>query len=435
MDIIVSGNERVIKTMHLLQGESEPGTVWIPSVFNYFQKTPNGYLLYNTLYNSLLRLTNVEYDKIRGKKKPGKELIKKFISNGIFVDNGINERKCYEHWAKVERSVDKPYLSLNITTTLKCNARCSYCYEKGVKHKDFAKQKLPVLMNFITERVSKEETLALNWFGGEPLLNGEVFDFVTEELSKAQRNFSSYIITNGSLITKRLVMEEFARWQVKDVQITFDGMSKTYEKRKAYMDQKTGIFQRVLNKVGLVAAAGIRVHLRLNIDRENMEEILKLLRLLEERFGNTSEVTWYPAFLTGIDDDLTEAEKINFIKRMFLTLKNPTKMNITRRIYSMPKSRACMRNDPRSLSIDISGNIYSCEHLVGQDCEAIGNLVDFDEVENKRRLNIGLQKECKTCVFLPKCMGGCAANLTTNDEPCMIEKYMIQGYLAYMAEN
>lgn len=51
------------------------------------------------------------------------------------------------------------------------------------------------------------------------------------------------------------------------------------------------------------------------------------------------------------------------------------------------------------------------------------------------RTNVTLREECKKCVFLPKCMGGCAANLETNDEACMIEKYMIQGYLAYLAEQ
>ncbi|MBQ7198864.1 MAG: hypothetical protein IJS29_06345 [Selenomonadaceae bacterium] len=59
----------------------------------------------------------------------------------------------------------------------------------------------------------------------------------------------------------------------------------------------------------------------------------------------------------------------------------------------------------------------------------------FDETVNKNRVNENLRTECKSCVFLTKCMGGCAANLETNDEPCMVGKYIIQGYLAYLAER
>lgn len=32
-------------------------------------------------------------------------------------------------------------------------------------------------------------------------------------------------------------------------------------------------------------------------------------------------------------------------------------------------------------------------------------------------------------------MGDCELNLETNDKPCMIEKYIIQGYLAFMSKQ
>lgn len=435
MDVIISGNKNIVKFMYSMGTCLNCNDETKISKFNYIRNDKKGYLIYNTLYNSLVRLSPLEYEKLLGKKKTGKELRKNFKKHGLIIAEKLDEMDIYNQWCSLQRKVDRPYISINITATLKCNARCYYCYESGVKHSDFEEKQLFLLIKFLKERVRENDTLLLNWFGGEPLMNKKVLNFVSNELKRYGISFCSYIITNGSLINKKMVTTDFIRWNVKDVQITLDGLGETYEKRKAYIDQKRNIFLRILQKIELVAKNGVRVHIRLNVDRRNKMEILDLLKLLNTNFGQLNEVTWYPAFLTGIGDDLTEDEKVSFVKDMLYITQNPAKMNIGRRLYSMPKIRACMRNDPKSFSIDVFGHVYSCEHLVGRKEKFIGTLKEFDDQKNLCRTNVTLREECKKCVFLPKCMGGCAANLETNDEACMIEKYMIQGYLAYLAEQ
>lgn len=435
MDVIISGNKNILKCLYSTVNYLNFNDEVSPSKFNYIQKNKQGYLIYNTLYNSLVRLTSLEYEKLIEKKKAGKELRRKFIRHGLIIDKKLDEEEIYSQWRVLQKSINRQYISVNITTTLKCNARCYYCYEKGVKHYDFQKKQFPLLMKFLKKQIKKDDTLALNWFGGEPLMNKELLNFVCNELKKSGILFYSYIITNGSLINKRMVEHDFIRWNVQDVQITIDGLRETYEQRKSYIDQKRNIFSRILKKIELVAQNGIRVHIRLNIDRKNAIEILELVKVLNTRYGQYDVVTWYPAFLTGIGDDLSEEEKVDFIKKMFSIMQNPIKMNIGRRLYSLPRSRSCMRNDPNSFSVDVFGNVYSCEHMVGRQEKAIGTLKNFDIQKNQCRAEVILRDECKKCVFLPKCMGGCAANLETNDVPCMIEKYIIQGYLAYLAEQ
>lgn len=435
MDVIISGNKNIVKFMYSMGTCLNCNDETKISKFNYIRNDKKGYLIYNTLYNSLVRLSPLEYEKLLGKKKTGKELRKNFKKHGLIIAEKLDEMDIYNQWCSLQRKVDRPYISINITATMKCNARCYYCYESGVKHSDFEEKQLFLLIKFLKERVRENDTLLLNWFGGEPLMNKKVLNFVSNELKRYGISFCSYIITNGSLINKKMVTTDFIRWNVKDVQITLDGLGETYEKRKAYIDQKRNIFLRILQKIELVAKNGVRVHIRLNVDRRNKIEILDLLKLLNTNFGQLNEVTWYPAFLTGIGDDLTEDEKVSFVKDMLYITQNPAKMNIGRRLYSMPKIRACMRNDPKSFSIDVFGHVYSCEHLVGRKEKFIGTLKEFDDQKNLCRTNVTLREECKKCVFLPKCMGGCAANLETNDEACMIEKYMIQGYLAYLAEQ
>ena len=129
------------------------------------------------------------------------------------------------------------------------------------------------------------------------------------------------------------------------------------------------------------------------------------------------EVTWYPAFLAEVGSDISEIERVSFLKKLFETMKNPTKMNIAPRLYSMPKLMACMRNDPRSLTVDIYGTVFHCEHLVGRAEKSIVSIDVFDDEKNLARREFSIREECLQCVFLPKCMGGCAVNLETNDLP------------------
>jgi len=441
MDIIITGRDGYADAIAKHRKAGAPKTkdslkndVLVPSSFLYTQETPNGALVYQTITNALVRLSRMELEKLRGKRQRGKRLEKTWEAQGLLVPADTDECACFLDWARAARKKSLPYLSLNITTTLACNARCAYCYEKGVRQKAFDHRMIAPLLTFLRERLPKGGKLMLNWFGGEPLLGPAVIDEVTAALTKEHIEFSSYLITNGSKITKRLIDQKFRKWNVHDVQITLDGLAKTYEARKQYRDQRSGIFKRILQKIETVAKADINVHVRLNIDRENMEEMLELLSMLEERYGTLGNVTWYPAFLTGVACDLTPVEKTVFVRRMFARMKNPGKMNAARRLFSAPRIMPCMRCDRRSYSIDVDGNIYRCEHDVGHPDHAMGKLSPF-VLEERGRATLRLPKVCKACAFLPKCMGGCAANKETNDELCMIERYMIQGYLAFMAEK
>ena len=172
----------------------------------------------------------------------------------------------------------------------------------------------------------------------------------------------------------------------------------------------------------------------MNIDRQNLCDMLNLIYILQARFDGEKNICYYPAFVTGLQDKLTETEKLDFVKEMFNAVANSAKLSITNRLYSFPRSIPCMRNDPQSFSVDVYGRIYNCEHLVGRGEKSLGTLKRLPKKINEARLNESLREECAACVFLPKCMSGCASNLRTGDAACMIERYMIQAYLEFMSE-
>ena len=451
MEVLMSGNEKILIMLYALgkgfdltaiknfgelkknfDAEIKSSVAVKPSVFNFCVAAPRKFLVYNTLYNSMAKFTPEEYRKLNGEKFCGKDLRQKFLEAGFCVAAEIDEQENYRLW-RLESQKNINHLSVNITTTLKCNARCPYCYEHGVKHVDFDETKLDALINFIKLR-KKDLPVKLNWFGGEPFLNPKIIDAVTKRLGEAGLEYESFAITNGSLITRQLIERKFKKWNLRGVQITLDGTAEQYTKRKAYADRQRQVFKKILNRIAWLADADIHVDIRLNTDRENMQDILDLVYVLQARFDGNKNVVYYPAFVTGVKDKLSDNEKIAFVKEIFRALANPAKMNINERLYSFPRSLPCMRNDPQSFSVDVYGRIYNCEHLVGHKEKALGTLKRLPEKINEARLNEPLRKECASCVFLPKCMSGCSSNMRTGDAACMIERYIIPAYMEFMCE-
>lgn len=447
METLMSGNEKILFILYALGkgfkldgrknfdelNKSFQSEVAVkPSVFNFSVETPRKILVYNTLYNAMIKLTPEEFQTLNGEKPCGEDLRKRFLESGLMIPADIDERESYRRW-RLESRKNMNHLSVNITTTLKCNARCPYCYEHGVKHVDFDESKIDALIDFIKEH-KKDSPVKLNWFGGEPLLNPKIIDEITRRLGEAGLEYETFAITNGSLITRRLIAGKFKRWNLRGVQISLDGTAEQYAKRKNYVDGQRAVFKKILNRIAWLAEANIHVDIRLNTDRENMNDILNLIYVLQARFDGKKTVVYYPAFVTGVKDKLSDDEKISFVKELFRAVANPEKMSINHRLYSFPRTLPCMRNDPQSFSVDVYGRIYNCEHLVGRKDKALGTLKNLSEKINMARLDEPLREECKTCVFLPKCMSGCASNMRTGDAACLIERYMIQAYMEFMCE-
>ena len=178
----------------------------------------------------------------------------------------------------------------------------------------------------------------------------------------------------------------------------------------------------------LAAEEEVFITIRLNIDKKNQKDMLSLVKELESVFEKNNNVVFYPAFITGTKDSLKEEEKAAYVKKMLLSVNSIKKLTTATKLYTIPRMCACMHGDPYSYVIDVDANVYTCEHYVGKKEHAVGN-VDGLFGEDERGKNIKIRQECCDCVFLPKCFGGCDANFKNGDDPCSIEKYMIQAYL------
>ena len=244
-------------------------------------------------------------------------IVKQVIDDGILLYNNVtgcllffkseNEIKdnfvfLIEHWfylpidsfnecdwveflrqKRIEDASDQGINSYVIMTTLDCNARCFYCYEKGALRIPMTEKIAIATSEYI--RSHSNNKVKLTWFGGEPLLNTVIIDLICQKLNDFGISYFSHIITNGLLITRDIVDKAINVWKLKRVQITLDGTEQVYLRAKAYVNSQGFEFQTVLDNIEVLLNSKIAVNIRLNQDAYNTEDLLTLLVLLHNRFG------------------------------------------------------------------------------------------------------------------------------------------------------
>ena len=363
------------------------------------QPVADGLLLYNTLTRSLLLLTPDEAANITTQR----ELIERWF----LVPQVHNDQKfCQQirQMATLLKPAAKAVTGYTILPTTGCNARCFYCFEKGTKSVTMTAETASKVTRYIMAHRGNER-VRLCWFGGEPLVNVKVIDLICTELSEQGVPFRSSMISNGYLFNANMVQRAKDLWQLRLVQITLDGTAQTYNRVKDYVYHGVNAFERVLENIGLLTAAGIRVIIRLNVDKHNIEEMAKLVSLLHQRFGSNKHFSVYSRGLYGKRTPKDIAKL--FAQRMQLEQQiDACGYKLKLRLQRDIKLNHCMADDDgRSVVITPDGYFTKCEHYI--DCEFFGH-IDSEEHDNailrkfkERHPEI---EDCATCFFYPQCV-------------------------------
>ena len=362
------------------------------------QPVADGVLLYNTLTCSLVLLTPDEAADITAQQE--------LIDRWFLVPQDYDDRKaCREirQLTALFMPAEKVITLYTILTTTGCNARCFYCFEKGTKSVSMTAETASKVVHYIVAHRGDEE-VSLKWFGGEPLVNAKVIDQICTELREQGVPFRSIITSNGYLFDADKVQRAKDLWQLRRVQITLDGTEQTYNRVKAYVHQGVNAFERVLQNIGMLIATGIRVNIRLNVDKYNIKEMATLVELLHQRFGTNEHLTVYSHVVYGERSPEDNAEL--FAQRM--QLEQQIAQCGYKRKQGLPKAiqtHYCGADDDRSVLITPDGHLGKCNHYI--DCEFFGHIDSGERDEailrkfKERRPDI---EACATCPYYPQCI-------------------------------
>lgn len=357
----------------------------------------DGVLLYHTLTCCMVLLTNEEASSLTTQQE--------LIDNWFLVLKGHDDRKLCQQirqMAQLFKPSAKTITGYTILPTTGCNARCFYCYEKGTTPITMTTETASKVVQYILAHHG-EEKVSLSWFGGEPLYNVQVIDQICSELKEHGVIFKSKMTSNGYLFDAEMVQRAKDLWQLKNVQITLDGREKTYNLVKRYIYENVNAFERVLKNIELLTAADIHVQIRLNVDKHNIEEMLLLLPLLHERFGDNKQLSVYSHELFG--ERTPEDNAVLYEQRMKLEqLIAECGYKRRRELQKDIKLNHCMADNDNNVIISPAGFLGKCEHYI--DREFFGH-IDSEEkdVETLRKFKERPEETeaCTTCPYYPQC--------------------------------
>lgn len=401
------------------------------SKYNYVIKSEKEILIWNTIKESLMTFTKEYYDNLVNEKFDifSDDEIRILIKNGILINDNVFELENILNRKKELENSDSS--SYTIALTQNCNAHCYYCYQSEnifEKNRKLTKKDYDRIVDFILK--TKNDKVKITWFGGEPLIRSDIINYISTELTNKNVDFRSVIITNGLLLNSFDNFTLKNKWNINEIQVTFDGLYENHDKRKCFDFGKNN-FDKIIEKLKEILKNNIKVKIRINISKDNYNEINDIFDYFEITFKDYDNFKYYYSYLT---DDLNlydyafnknEIEKINpqiyqrYMKNREMVLPR------NRRVY-------CGTQNPNSFFIDIYGNLFRCEHDFWCSDKIFMNIEEFDCDKFKNSKNTILSQKCKECVFLPICQGGCIRN-DFNECPQFISN--IVGYLKERKEK
>ncbi len=371
-----------------------------------------------------------------------KDTVSEFITNGFLIEKEIDELKVLKFSSNTFK-YNKDILSLTIAPTMACNFSCEYCYQEPGKQVTMSKEVQEGILHYIENSIKKLDKLYITWFGGEPLLAKSIISELSEridQLAKAHDcEVSYFMITNGSLFDPPLIAE-LKEHNYKGIQITLDGPPGIHNKRRRPKNGDEHCFEHIMDNIKELLKNGMKVMIRINLDKTNADSMEKLLDLLKEE--GVTEAIIDPAQVVAYTEACNSVAGNCFTTAEYTEQEN----NIHRLLMEkgfvgdatgfLPKRKTnfCCADQINSFLIDPQGNMYKCWNHIGTK-ETVGNIINSStRIQKMRQVNwIDYSpfdyKECVDCKYLPLCMGGCpylGMEINHGKPECLKTKYNLQ---------
>ena len=407
------------------------------------KETVHHVYLYNSLTGAFCQLeknihaiiANTFIDETN-KCVPFDKLLKHGFIKPCYLDE-YNKIRLNESKTKLERGCNKQ--TFVIAPTLSCNLNCHYCFEINHKNdKMMTKEIVFAIADYIIEHLENTtKHIHIIWFGGEPLLAYDTIlcfnQYFKRLVANLSINYTARIITNGLLLDEVKIKVLSDQCAVNSMQITVDGTREIYcSKKNATAEQYDKLLQNIK-----VALNYCRISIRLNCDGSNYEDLKNVSQELVNICDCHQNLSFYIEKLIdfqccGESQYLTQAEfdayKIDFEKYISKLLNKNYKKII-------PKHAKCFceLSHINNLVFGPDGEIYKCEHDIGQEDKIIGHISSglyFNDYLMKFIQNEPA-KRCQKCKIYPLCLGGCPAQRPSlgDGNTCLYKKEYIESLL------
>jgi uncharacterized protein len=336
-----------------------------------------------------------------------------------------------------------------VMPTYECNLRCPYCFQDHMRTDASYRHLLRTMDVAMADRILQgmetieiahglapegPRTRNVTFFGGEPLLEqslGIVRHFVDRLLERGKANISA--VSNGTEL--EAYRDLLGPDKIAFLQITIDGPPAVHDQRRIYADG-SGSFERIARNIDLALDRGVKISVRMNIDRSNFQ----LLPAIADEFrargwtgraGFSSYVA--PVHMAGDPESKHKSFNSWQLSRALIELQQQhastrqiggpddgtvarVRQIFDRRSSPLPSFKADFCGAHTTMYIfDAFGDIYACWERTGDASVRIGSVTETGEVlmssarmEAWRSRSVTSNPVCRKCRYATYCGGGCA---------------------------
>lgn len=311
-------------------------------------------------------------------------------------------------------------LNIRLFVTSRCNAKCSYCYEAGIKQIEFTDDNQKLLVNFI-EKEGNGKDINIEWFGGEPLYKFDVIKKITNLLNEKKINFTSSIITNGSLLNRDIMDFLVIESNLKSIQISLDAIGEKYNNIKKF---NYDAFSNVISMIEYICSNyNIKVLIRCNYNENSLLDIKNLIKFFSKKnYKNKLYFGFFPIFNDKTNTDQLKLKEKFYKKILFMQYENGLlKLGdiLPRRFYY-----PCIAKSRKYYAILPNGDIFACDRSYENKLGNLSSPVLKDNV-----VDCSYKEKCLRCSFFPICFGGCDYERKLGKSGCEFTKKIIDAHL------
>lgn len=383
------------------------------SIFNYYTIINNKRYLYNSNNGGLLELPENDFSD---------EEIQYLKRNRFYIEEEEDEAQALED--EVNESIHKGSKSLELTIALtnQCNFRCAYCYQDK-NQKVMSVQTADNIIRKVRDILahSDYEEIWIHYFGGEPLLNIPILKHLDEKIRYAADEnkvaYHTYLTTNGSMLNDDVL----ATIKFENIQLTFDGMESIHDSLRIsdefHFQDEMALLKKILD------TTNARIVLRMNACVQNKNEILEFYRYILDKFGCERIDFNLNRMIKYHERDNFEMLKQAEYAKLFCELQMLIKEFTGKAELPVPRRIPCKFTCGIAYAISPDGYCNFCSGSVEN-----GKIL-FQDVDIAKREEIKFREECKTCVCLPLCLGGCIVQHNLYAGCCTYEKFCLDEIL------
>ncbi len=332
------------------------------------------------------------------------------------------------------RSECSPVHDLVMLITEQCNLRCDYCYtgkRPGRMTEETAEQSIRFLLDHAPPA---PQPVSVTYFGGEPLLEPDLIEFVherlTQEAASEGREAKFSMTTNATLLNRRNA-EMIERLGI-GVRVSLDGIGESHDRHRRTIAGR-GSFKLITRHLDIIRSLPA-VSVRLTVSPETAAELPASIEwLINEGFGRIAfspviEAEWSEdalAHLLVAEQALNSLDARSLDKISHIT-RTKERIGITAQRWGCGAARGFV-------AVDVAGFIYPCHRFVGYsrngEAQRIGHVATgFDTARREYYLAAnhstsrhgcghGLfeesiaetDKACRSCRLLSVCGSNCMA--------------------------